>query len=537
MPDKRIDQKTEDEELGSAKAGAKFLKNKFRDLHSSPESTSAAKWTKAKNKKVSQKPEAMIANYLQRFHEVLDREDSEKRERGIEAIKRTMYRLHVIKKIPESYYENHKRLDLERGRDDIKITKEIKKQLSEVIISDQKSTLDNWIDYFASSDSKSYPDWAKYWAFRGMLKLSAYDKKKHAFGKRDKGTTAPFPDRDREALAYVVDVVVKKVNKENISDEEDNPEFQELLQGMNFGKLYAYAIEKVTPAEENELLNTKGEWVKYLQDSDHMPLVRSLQGHGTGWCTAGETTAKSQLQGGDFYVYYSYDKQGDSTIPRVAIRMEDSSITEVRGIAHEQNLDSHIGDVVNEKLKEFPDGKAYQKKVADMKRLTEIDKKHKAEEELEKDDLRFLYEIDAKIEGFGYEADPRIQEVLAGRDIKSDISYAIGCSKEQISTTKEEAVKGGIKFHYGNLDLDSLKSTEWLQLPEIMNGDLDLHSLQSAEGLKLPETMNGNLDLHSLQSAEGLKLPEMMNGDLFLGSLQSAEKQSLRRKYPKLKIH
>ena len=31
-------------------------------------------------------------------------------------------------------------------------------------------------------------------------------------------------------------------------------EFQELLQDSNFGKLYTWAIEKVTPAEENELL-------------------------------------------------------------------------------------------------------------------------------------------------------------------------------------------------------------------------------------------------------------------------------------------
>jgi hypothetical protein len=41
-----------------------------------------------------------------------------------------------------------------------------------------------------------------------------YDKEKHKFNNRDKGTVAPFADLDREALAYVIDVIVKKVKDE-----------------------------------------------------------------------------------------------------------------------------------------------------------------------------------------------------------------------------------------------------------------------------------------------------------------------------------
>jgi len=63
-----------------------------------------------------------------------------------------------------------------------------------------------------------------------------------------------------------------------------------------------------------------------------MVLVKSLQGHGTGWCTAGETTTESQLSSGDFYVYYTLDKEGNPTIPRLAVRMEGSQIAEIRGV-------------------------------------------------------------------------------------------------------------------------------------------------------------------------------------------------------------
>jgi len=200
----------------------------------------------------------------------------------------------------------------------------------------------------------------------------------------------------------------------------------------------------MTPAEEGELVKTDGEWVKYDKGSDHIPLITSLQGHGTGWCTAGESTAEAQLKTGDFHVYYSYDKEGKPTVPRVAIRMAENKIAEVRGIAHEQNLDPYIGDVAKEKLAEFPDGEKYEKKSTDMKRLTEIDGRMKKGEEPTNDDLRFLYEVDGKIEGFGYQTDPRIKEMLNRRDNKEDLSTVLHIPKKQISVTKEEALSGDI---------------------------------------------------------------------------------------------
>ena len=99
-----------------------------------------------------------------------------------------------------------------------------------------------------------------------------------------------------------------------------------------------------------------------------MPLVKSLEGRGTRWCTAGEETARQQLSNGDFYVYYTKDKNGEYKIPRIAIRMEGSSIGEIRGVASHQNLEPEMEEVVEEKLKEFPDRDKYKKKVHDMKK-------------------------------------------------------------------------------------------------------------------------------------------------------------------------
>jgi len=420
-----------------------FLKGKY-DLHNSPEVDSAARRTEARTgEKVPHHPAERIQNYLDRFSEILDREDPHKRDRGVDAIKHILYDKFVIKPdgIPEGYFENQRRLAREQGHGDIEVTQEARDQLAEVIVADQRSSLDTWIDYLSSPDAP-YPDWLKYYAVRSILSMGEYDKEKSAFTKRSTGTTKPFPDLNREALAYVLDAIEKKYKGEKVNlaalEEEDKAKLEKLLQGENFAKLYAWAIDKTAPSERNLLTVTEGAWIKYPKNGEHMTLVESLQGHGTGWCTAGESTAETQLKGGDFYVYYSLDQDGNPTVPRAAIRMQENSIGEVRGIADQQNLDPYISDVVQTKLKDFPDGTAYEKKVRDMKVLTSIERKVQKGEELNKDDLVLLYEINAPIEGFGYQKDPRIAELRTQRNPIEDMPIVFECSEDQIVTSVED---------------------------------------------------------------------------------------------------
>ncbi|MFZ2976006.1 MAG: hypothetical protein WA055_05275 [Candidatus Moraniibacteriota bacterium] len=459
-----------------------FLKQKY-NLHNSKEVKAA---TKHSDEKIPNNPDDQIQNYLNRLENILNptkrkgHPNEDRRERNLNLLKPTLYDKFVIKPqdIPEGFFENQKRIAREQGYGDIEITDEIRNQHTEVIISDQRSSLDNWINYLTSADKQEVPysDWLKYWSFRSVLGIGEYDKEKKQFTKRSKGTTKPFPDLDREALAYVLDAVEKKYKKEEIGfdfkDEEEKKEFEKFLQGENFAKLYAWAIEKVTPASKELLANTEGEWKKYEQGSNHLPLVESLQGHGTGWCTAGESTAKAQLKNGDFYVYYSYDENKKPTIPRVAIRMQKGKISEVRGIAHEQNLDPYVNDIVKEKLTEFPDGKEYEKKTENMKQLTEIEKKTKSNQKLTKEELVFLYEIDNKIQGFGYDRDPRIKEIQEQRKphIQKDAPVVFECEPNQIAN-KPEDVNENTRAYIGELksEIFELLTSRAILLQSISN--------------------------------------------------------------------
>lgn len=462
-----------------------FLKRKY-DLHNAPEVKKQAERTEARTgEKVPQDPSSRIQNYLDRFKEILEREEPDKRERGMEAIKIILHRENIIDAgtATEQYIKRQKRIAHEQGHGDIAVPASLEqnvqtavksvlsgqdaesilknfpneqKQLVEEIVAlieEQKASLDQWVDYLASPDA-TYPDWLKYWAIRNILSLSSYDKDKKVFPKRTANTTNTFPDLNREALAYVLDSVAKKSQKQDINvitlEREDKAEFEKLLQTENFAKLYAWAIEKVTPASAEALAVTDGKWIKYNQGANATPLVQSLQKHGTGWCTAGESVAQSQLFRGDFYVYYSLDNQSKPTVPRAAIRMEGNTIAEVRGIAENQNLDSFIAPVVQKKMHEFPDGKAYEKKAGDMKLLTVIENKTKADKPLSKEELIFLYEINSPIEGFGYQTDPRIKEFRDQRDPKADAPVVFDCEPKQIAWNYEE-VSENTKAYIGPL--------------------------------------------------------------------------------------
>jgi len=124
--------------------GPDFLKKKY-DLHNSPEIESASDRTESRTSEaVPQKPQEQIQNYLDRFNEIIGRQDPERRARGMEALKKVMHDLFVIKEeeVPESYFENQRRLAREQGHGDVDIGEESRDQLTEIIIADQQSTLD-----------------------------------------------------------------------------------------------------------------------------------------------------------------------------------------------------------------------------------------------------------------------------------------------------------------------------------------------------------------------------------------------------------
>lgn len=325
-----------------------------------------------------------------------------------------------------------------------------------------------------------------------MLKQGDYDPVRGEYNKRTDATVAIFPELDQQALAFVFDEIARKrAGQPSVLSFEDDAQkagLSELLKNENFGKLYAFMQEYVRslklPAER--LIITEGEWRQFPKGSHPEELTSPLQSFQTKWCIAGEGHAASYLKTGDVWIYFSQDAQGENTIPRACIvDNKEQGITEVRGIIFneevKQHLDDYITPVVDEKLKNMEGGEKWADNMADMNKLRELHFKHLQKEPFVKEDLTFLYEVDRPIQSSGFGKDPRINKLQEGRNIKADLSFALDVPQEKISINKDEALKGGIVFHYGNIDLRELTSAEGLTLPNHIGGNLYLNGLTSAE--------------------------------------------------------
>ena len=538
---------------GMSRGGEDFLNKKY-DLGSSQEAETAAnRQERLTGTEVESTPEARTRAYLDRLIAVLEPAKREggkidRKERNLNMIKRFLHEDLLIEAEPavDAFVAHQKTMardlghgdapslpatmrdriveavdDVAWGESDIRGATEgmepTERQVVEEVVAKreaQRASLDTWVDYLTSEDSKDYPDWFKYWAFRSVMGMAEYDKEAKDFPSRNETTVNPFPTLDQQSLARVLDAVThheeyraqvaavkaeiaaakraslsrnqeKQINRRIGERKRENPGapidraaiMQELgieslpemdlpalpedtrglsaeeLRAFNdrdFAALYAREFSRLETVGDNLLKNTKGEWRTYPKGSTATPLVDSIERHKTGWCTAGMDVAQSQLSRGDFSVYYSEDAQGAFTVPRAAIRMEGSVIAEVRGIAPGQNLDPYISEVVGTKMGEFPDGKQYEKKAADMKALTAIERKMEKNQPLTKGDLTLLYELKGPIEGFGYGKDPRVKELRDKRDPKIDAPILFECAPEQIAWSKD-AVTENTKAYIGPL--------------------------------------------------------------------------------------
>ncbi len=400
--------------------------------------------------KIPNDPGERIKAYMDRLENIFLNKDERVRGRNIEMLRDKIYEAFIVKRenVPESYFELQKKIARERGQNVEEIPSEMRERMIDVIIEDQKASLDSWINYLISDDAM-YPTWYKYFVFRNITRLSQFDKELGKFKTRTESTTAPFPDIYREPLAQIADVYLKVAeDNKNLKDPEIKKAFSK-----KFPTLYAEFIQESLAASIENKEEVKGEWIKYEKGNmtEAEKLFESLEGKGTGWCTAGRSTAETQVESGDFYVYYTYDKDENPTQPRIAIRMEEDRIAEVRGILPHQALEPQMNNVLEEKLAEFgSEADSYKKKSHDMKLLTEIEKKTESGEELIKEDLIFLYEIEHQIEGFGYERDPRIAELQSKRDPKEDAPIVLDCLAEEIAW-KAEDINKNTKAYIGEL--------------------------------------------------------------------------------------
>jgi hypothetical protein len=207
----------------------------------------------------------------------------------------------------------------------------------------QKETLAQWVSYLEQSDYDP--------AFK-MLMLDAvvtsnYDYKLEKYFKRNSTTIRNMAPFDAGTLAELYGMTENK----------------ELLK--TYAEIQADNASRVVKA--NMMKSTKdGKWLKFAGGDNVSEAEREVNANAlsqlvqnTFWCT--KTNAKSQLDGGDFYVYVT-EGTDMRPIPRIAVRMDGSDVGELRGNASsKQDLEPEMLPVAEKFLKEEIPGGSGQK--------------------------------------------------------------------------------------------------------------------------------------------------------------------------------
>ena len=422
--------------------------------------------------------------------------------------------------IPDSYWKQQEQIlrDNGQGRELSRREKEI---LADDLIEKQRESITSWTNYLSDRNCP-YPLWFKVYAFDGISKMSNTLNLDDAdYNRRDNTTALSFPKLNAEILAKVYRQINNfyGVDKEDwLKENSDDEKLVSLVKSANFPKLYAKELvdTKVILKTPERTEDVHGDWFEYkLGDEEE---IASLA-EGTRWCVVDPNVAHNYLTYGrygnpeedddyddedDNYEDEDYnddyddedwedddqeEEHDDNDIkvenPEakfIIFRLEDPNspgvyasngsasirlgpdgkVAEISGLNEGQAVEDALVPIVKEKTLSLPGGEKYLQKFDDKQALIRLDKKMEKGEDLTKEELTFLYELDRPIATLDTynEEDPRIPELKEKYDIEYALGKGIDINKLVSSLDPEDTAKNldTLMRHSADINVNELVS-------------------------------------------------------------------------------
>ena len=396
--------------------------------------------------------------------------------------------------IPDAYWKQQEQILRDNGQGK-ELSRREKEILAEDLIKKQRESINTWSNYLGDKDCP-YPTWFKIYAFDGVSKMGLINKETKEFEKRDKTTVASFPTLNPEVLAKVYRNINEfyAVSKEDwLSQHPDDEKLVSLIKSGNFPKLYAkelFDTKTIIKTPENSE-DIEGDWFTYLEgDEDELAKVAE----GTGWCIADPNVAHDYLKYGNngqyrdketdeesnskakFIVFKLKDRNspdGYSTSGSASIRLDpDGKVAEISGLDEGQALEDSLVQTVKEKVLSLPGGKEFLQKFEDKQTLIRLDHKLQKDEDLTKEELSFLYQLDRPIATLDTynRVDPRIPELKEKYGIEYALEKGIDVDKLASSLGPNGVAHNldTLLDHGANIDVNELVSN-------LFPGDIPRH--------------------------------------------------------------
>ena len=387
--------------------------------------------------------------------------------------------------IPDAYWKQQEQIlrDNGQGRE---LSRYEKKILAEDLIDKQRQSITSWTNYLGDKNCP-YPLWFKVYAFDGISKMSnALNLDEADYNRRDNTTALSFPKLNAEILAKVY----RQINdfygvdkKDWLSKNSDDEKLVSLVKTANFPKLYAKELvdTKVILKTPERTEDVHGDWFEYkLGDEEE---IASLA-EGTRWCVVDPNVAHNYLVYGEYGHSRSTgaDEESNSKAKFIIFRLEDPNspgifasngsasvrldpdgkVAEVSGLNEGQAVEDALVPIVKEKTLSLPGGEKYLQKFDDKQALIRLDKKMEKGEDLTKEELSFLYELDrpiATLDTYNIE-DPRIPELKEKYSIEYAVEKGVDANKLVASLDSCDIAKNldTLMRHGADIDVNELVS-------------------------------------------------------------------------------
>ena len=405
--------------------------------------------------------------------------------------------------IPDAYWKQQEQILRDNGQGR-KLSEYEKKILAEDLIDKQRQSITSWANYLGDKNCP-YPLWFKVYAFDGISKMSnALNLDDADYNRRDNTTALSFPKLNAEILAKVYRQIndFYGVDKENwLAQHSDDEKLVSLVKSANFPKLYAKELvdTKVILKTPERTEDVHGDWFEYkLGDEEE---IASLA-EGTRWCVVDPNVAHNYLvygqysdpgEDGDYDDYEDEDYEDDDQsevydqdnikvenpeAKFIIFRLEDPNspgvfasngsasirldpngiVDEISGLNDGQAVEDALVPIVKEKALSLPGGEKYLQKFDDKQTLIKLDNKMEAGEDLTKEELTFLYELDRPIATLDTynRVDPRIPELKEKYGIEYAVEKGVDANKLVSSLGSKDITKNLELLLRNGADVDNI---------------------------------------------------------------------------------
>ena len=436
-------------EIGSKVLSLVNFESKYKDIVES----SFNKASQNKEKLPGKNNERRNFAYLSRLDRIIKKHGDKAEQKIWEASAESV--VMDFEDIPDSYWKQQEQIlrDNGQGRELSRSEKEI---LADDLIEKQRESITSWTNYLGDKNYP-YPLWFKVYAFDGISKMSnALNLDDANYDRRDHTTALSFPKLNAEILAKVYRQINNfyGVDKEDwLKKNSDDEKLVSLVKSANFPKLYAKELldTKVILKTPERAEDVHGDWFEYkLGDEEEIADLAE----GTRWCVVDPNVAHNYLTYGQFinpgednnYDDDDWEDDDQTEYPEakfIIFRLEDPNspgvyasngsasirldpdgmVAEVSGLGEGQAIEDTLVPTVKKKTLSLPGGEKYLQKFDDKQTLIRLDKKMKKGQDLTKEELSFLYELDRPIATLDTynRRDPRIPELKE----KYNVEYAL----------------------------------------------------------------------------------------------------------------